>query len=67
MSDIHHISEVDIRNALYSPIGPLVGVKTNWDYRQLMGLKGPAFVNVLPDQKSTGLRPALTVSLRGFI
>jgi hypothetical protein len=46
LSDIHHISEVDIRNALYSPIGPLVGVKTNWDYRQLMGLKGPAFVNV---------------------
>jgi hypothetical protein len=41
-----NISEVDIRNALYSPIGPLVGVKTNWDYRQLMGLKGPAFVNV---------------------
>lgn len=46
LSDIHHISEVDIRNALHSPIGPLVGVKTNWDYRQLMGLKGPAFVNV---------------------
>ena len=46
LSDIHHISEVDIRNALHSPIGPLVGVKTNWNYRQLMGLKGPAFVNV---------------------
>ena len=46
LSDIHHISEVDIRNALHSPIGPLVGVKTYWDYRQLMGLKGPAFVNV---------------------